>query len=385
MKRVQFEEKPPYKLMAPSKGLDKEFKFAVNSRAWDSIVPYTQQLLKSDNHIWNKNKLNTVAFVLAHQHVPLNVKQCMVSELSPIFKDDDGKVLLKRVCANKCWNIVPSMLEHGVNKNDAILCAVSGVIPPTKFFFLKKQTRSYDRSHLLQYRSPSHNGSSPLYIATKKNDWGLVNLLIDLGADVNVTNDYKRTVLMEALNDDTPPLAPFDVMMRLLTEENINQHEIRYGGTVLHKVVVAERWDVVPVLIKYGADINATDHKDMPPLHYAIHNQPPPDIFKLLISPQNVNRQDWSHREAGFGGHGRATRGATPLHYALLNSMYDLVPILLEQGAQVNIKDDSSMSAYDYSMQKHVPPDTKALVRSKSEEETDRKVQEQQVKRALST
>ena len=47
------------------------------------------------------------------------------------------------------------------------------------------------------------------------------------------------------------------------------------GRTALHGVVISKRWDLVPVLVHNGADVNLCDKQNDTPLHAAVRDDAP--------------------------------------------------------------------------------------------------------------
>ena len=80
------------------------------------------------------------------------------------------------------------------------------------------------------------------------------------------------------------------------------------------------------IFIQRGADVNLIDFMGRTPLHWAITAPGAPiDMFKLLISPENINIHD-----AGQN---------TPLHLAVNVNQLEFLTHLLNHGADVNVVD----------------------------------------------
>ena len=83
------------------------------------------------------------------------------------------------------------------------------------------------------------------------------------------------------------------------------------GGTPLHNSVDSDDKDIVELLIKNGADVNATHNGGGTPLHWAARKGQK-EIVELLISyGANVNTQDED--------------GGTPLYYTSNPEIVDLL------------------------------------------------------------
>ena len=142
---------------------------------------------------------------------------------------------------------------------------------------------------------------------------------------MNLCEITNRTSLLKAVRQ---PDVPLDVVTQLISPHNINMQN-KYDCTALHLVVREKRWDLVPVLVQHGADVNLRDNRYNTPLHIKMQNEKytdvPLDVVTQLISAQNINKQDRD--------------GHTTLHQVLFHQMvskkrWDLVPVLVQHGAQ---------------------------------------------------
>ena len=124
-----------------------------------------------------------------------------------------------------------------------------------------------------------------------------------------------KLVLLTAVSSN----APTDVVTRLISPSNVNVPG-KNGDTLLHVVVRAERWKLVPVLLQHGADVNLCDSWNKTALYLAALYGAPADIITRLISPLNINRHD--------------RQGYTVLHEAVRMRRWELVPVLLQYGAK---------------------------------------------------
>ena len=122
---------------------------------------------------------------------------------------------------------------------------------------------------------------------------------------------------------------------------NVNEIYEHSGSTPLHIACnsVHPNVDIIKLLLKKQAKINVQDEDGNTPLHIACnHVDANKEIIYCLLNlsfdTPNVNIQN---KENGVGyGDG----GATPLHIACSYSNADIVQLLLDKDANVNLRDD---------------------------------------------
>ncbi|MCE5323881.1 ankyrin repeat domain-containing protein [bacterium] len=113
------------------------------------------------------------------------------------------------------------------------------------------------------------------------------------------------------------------------TTSSINPERAKYRATHLPWAVI-DCPEQVPELIKNGADVNATDEDGRTALHFAVFNNNYGIAKTLLENGAEVNVKEHSS-EGGFCGW-----GWYPLHLALRNENKDMIRLLVDHGADVN-------------------------------------------------
>ena len=177
----------------------------------------------------------------------------------------------------------------------------------------------------------AHKGECPLHLSVRNEKWSEVLRLIDLGADINcricsddctAVDTVANTVLHIAV---TTKDVPKEVVSKLISPRNINMLDSA-GESALHAAIRVERWDLVLLLVERGAHVDcATLPSSMIPLHIALlekWSNVPVEIITSLISSSNINKQLY--------------RRLSPLHLVLNSQRWDLVPVLIQHGADVN-------------------------------------------------
>ena len=188
----------------------------------------------------------------------------------------------------------------------AVSCGLSG---PAKYLI---------SMHGQDVNAKCGNHGTPLHAASYKGNVDAVSLLLDHGAEVNATN--KR--------GNTPLCAAYDgghlQVMELLLEHGAAL-DIRYDGRglLIHDASCRGRAEVIRWLLQHNADVNATSSSNYTPLHWALMGEPG-DVVQILLD---------------YGADIDAmSEGGTPLSVAVNCGRFDVTRLLLERGADVQIR-----------------------------------------------
>jgi ankyrin repeat protein len=186
-------------------------------------------------------------------------------------------------------------------------------------------------------------GSSALTWATR--DVAKVRLLLNRGADVNVTSIPGRTPLLVATMNN--PSA--DVVKLLIAHGADPRAADKLQANALHTAAVAADVETLRVLLDAKVDVNARDAADFTPLMVAVANGSV-DAVKLLLS-RGARVNDVSglgevilHAPARAKNGTLALGSFTPLLLAAPAGSTELVKTLVDAGADVNAKDMRGMT-----------------------------------------
>ncbi|KAF5306570.1 hypothetical protein FQR65_LT07297 [Abscondita terminalis] len=172
-------------------------------------------------------------------------------------------------------------------------------------------------------------GTTALYAALENESFDVAHLVIDAGADVNLTNDVGMTAFIYACKIGNIELVK---KMRPLVA-NIDLQN-NHGETALHVSVANNHLDVARFLVDEGADVNATDENVVTPYYLACKLGAVDFVEKLLPLVEDVNLQN--------------ILGGTALHVCLENEDIEIARFLIEKGADLNLSDDSNMTPFLY-------------------------------------
>ncbi|CAG2000223.1 unnamed protein product [Fusarium graminearum] len=215
-----------------------------------------------------------------------------------------------------------------------------------------------------------HSGCTPLYYAAHCGNAEVVRLLIDLKADLDVTNKHNETALVAACKKrhedvvlnlvkaqaDVHIQSEFGTALQAvsLVGSKICAEKIleRYGksriretcgpfGTSLHAAAFHGHADLVKLLCTHRIDVNASDRTYGTPLTAAASGLNPgqePSLF-LEISRKLIKR--------GVKVNDRSGRLGPALRSAAYHGNPDLVQLLLEEGAKVSKSKGMMGTAYE--------------------------------------
>jgi ankyrin repeat protein len=157
---------------------------------------------------------------------------------------------------DKIVTIVKSLLAHGANPN-----------------FRLKQPKAITTNDV------SLDGATALLLAAEVNNTEVVRVLLDAGADPNITTDQGMTPLIMASGGGTDiqrARAPEERAMaidtvKLLIERGVDINAVgQYGWTALHQASYQGLTDVIEYLVSKGADINEMDSFGQTPLSISL-------------------------------------------------------------------------------------------------------------------
>ncbi|CAG9761215.1 unnamed protein product [Ceutorhynchus assimilis] len=177
----------------------------------------------------------------------------------------------------------------------------------------------------------NRDGQTPLHIACCTNNIRSIELLLKLGANIEAKDKNDHTPLHSAIKKNH-----YEVII-ILFENNANVNAFNsVGQTALHMACSTNpNFRSVELLLKLGANIETKDKNGHTPLHLASCSLGGNAvIIKLLAHGSNINAQD--------------NDGQTPLHRAILGNNQQGIKILLENGADRNLKNNSNQNAIDY-------------------------------------
>ncbi|XP_068913153.1 uncharacterized protein [Tenebrio molitor] len=202
---------------------------------------------------------------------------------------------------------------------------------------------------------------TPLHFAA--NDDVIAKLLLDLGANINATDEDGQNALHIALQNSKVNTR----IVKLLIDKGIDVNGRDCNGrTPLHHCCIEGHYDALVILLEYGTNINAKDSMNRSPLYDAISWDYYNCVKVLLDHGADINAVDKSGKtvlhaavesfdeeddncikmllDHGADINAVDNTGKTVLHAAFKRfggSSYDCVKMLLDHGANINAVDKS--------------------------------------------
>jgi ankyrin repeat protein len=163
--------------------------------------------------------------------------------------------------------------------------------------------------------SISSDLGTPLQCAVIANKPQVVALLLEHGADVNISSDTSNGLLGWWSDDDS-----IDVT-RLLVDGGWNISEP--GNPLLTKILPGSNKEVLELLVSKGTDVNAKNEHGHSPLYWFVGGEDSFYSVKLLV-------------ENGADPSAAAKDGSTPLTQAVVYKNKKLIDFLISSGADIN-------------------------------------------------
>ncbi|GFS92088.1 ankyrin-3 [Nephila pilipes] len=232
------------------------------------------------------------------------------------FVDSYGYTTLHLGALNGNLKFVIYCLENGCNMNaktisglTALHLAVQGNHQNVVIYLIDKGAETNVKDI---------NGHSALTIAAMNNCQNITRILIE--KTESVSQDQIESLCSAAIEGH------HDIVNIMLTVCIFDIHTLQENYDLLHGAAENGHMNVVKVLLENGFDVNA-EREDivMTPLHAAVLHDHWETAQILLLKGANPNAQN--------------QYGRTPLHYAAERGNLDLVECLLDENADIFIKD----------------------------------------------
>ena len=196
--------------------------------------------------------------------------------------------------------------------------------------------KSFDNlSGLDQISNPYDNLDNMLYDAVLKGDFEGVRRYVNMGANINSIDNNGNTIIYRMALQKELSMDQLNSINYLLVK-GADANKANYDGytpLTAHLSSNLFNKEFIDRLLKYHAEVNATDFEGDTPLHYAVMNNNLDAVTYLIDNGANVNVKNKD--------------SITPLHIAVQQKNYDITGQLLHNDADRNTKNIDNISALD--------------------------------------
>ena len=193
------------------------------------------------------------------------------------------------------------------------------------------------------------DGRNPLHTAISQKYTYIVKILLDSGADVNQRESKgMRTVfefnnninvvfdgvtpLIKAISKGDCSIVTFNIVQILLEYgANVNQCDSN-NTSPLYLAIKGRNTQIAKLLLNYGADVNIYSYKNTSPLHLAARNGNSQIVQALL----EHGATDTTATDTTTPLYLAAARWANPLFIAKREAYTSIIKMLIDYGADVN-------------------------------------------------
>ena len=201
----------------------------------------------------------------------------------------------------------------------------------------------------------------------------ILKLLIKNGATWTTKDVSSRTALhWAAMNDSSKCVAAICKKARGTDVEEVNSRDVS-NFTAMHWCAVYGKADHIKLLLKAGADPAVADGDGKTSLHWAVETDVIESIYPFTETASAfINMKDNDGRSAihiavsqgnlpmvqelcaieGVDSNVADVGMRTPLHWAAAADQYDIIQLLLDNGADPFLKDETGAAASHYAAQK---------------------------------
>ena len=233
--------------------------------------------------------LNELMELASPENINKPVEQWTNSETSDM-------TILEAVLHKQLWDFIPFILQQGANVHLPYQDSAEQTI-------LKKvisdDSQTVPPEVLVQLITPQNinhrdvHGATPLYDAVRMKKFHYIPVLIQHGADINMTYNDTTTLhnMMVYGKDELKDLDDTErreLVTQLISDDNIHMVTSGYGDSPLH--VAVQRYftepvcDNVQLLVDHGASVNMVNNNDNVPLIYCFwHYLADLPVIKMLL------------------------------------------------------------------------------------------------------
>jgi ankyrin repeat protein len=317
-----------------------------SSLHWSVKKPATLRLLLRNSADVNaKSKTGVTTLHLAANNGNIESAQELVKNGANLnAKDNKNRAPLYYCIQNGHYKVAKFLLDNGSTIEDGaeLLCRAASSDFPDGISLLLERGVNVNAKE-------AKDGKTSLHCASIEGSNKCVKVLLDAGADPSCVDNFKCSPLMYSILCSKYNVA--ECLINAGSDLNLKCE----GTTPLH--VAASHGDIFStiLLVRHGADVNATDGNGFTPLHCVSGTKE--TVVKLQeILRENSEIQDKIYisyngedcakelLQNGANVNQKEIMGCTPLHAACKMKHSNLIKIFLENGADINALNNMKQS-----------------------------------------
>lgn len=340
-----------------------------------------KELIRAGASLKTDSKIDLLRLAISLKHVDI-AKYLIQNGASIHYQSETRNNLLHIACQFNCREIVPILIEKGINVNqqtnlgltplttaitnghidlaielltkykaDPTLCNIYG---ENALHYAAAQPNTQKLLFLLEgmdIDSESVLGTTPMMKACVHNRIDALETLYQLGANPNYCNKHignLRYPIMAAIHYEN-----IDALKWLLKHQADSNNSISQQ-TPLIQAIQKNNLEIMDILLENGADIDMQNPFGIRPLHYAVAHHQNDMVTYLLNHQANPNGGDFS--------------GVTPLMLAILKKNIIAVDMLLEQdNLDINQQSNHSRTALHYAIEQNDIRTVQSLIAKKAD------------------
>lgn len=171
-----------------------------------------------------------------------------------------------------------------------------------------------------------NNNPLPLIISAQKGHSQITEILLDAGANPDLTDAMNQSPLLWAASKNHPEI----IKILLDAKANTEIKEKKFGQTALMVATIKNHTECAGLLLKGGASPNVYSNNGVTPLLDAVATQHFTIVKELLENGSDPNLTN--------------KIGVSPLLYAVGKKNLRLVKILIKNGAHIDVQEDAGIT-----------------------------------------
>lgn len=268
-------------------------------------VPFTHVLLMYGGHA-NQNSVggNTLLIGSINKTGPRTLIDLLLNYgAGPNEKNAEGKTALFEAITAGRADIVTSLLENGANAN----------LPGPKHMLWPSTYQPACLKVLLLHGADYKKAPGVMELATSINSMESIRILLKAGVDPNAKKDGVYTPLCTSIRDNRADI--FELLLKSGADPNVPASEYPAFKCITH-----HREHFLPALVAAGANLLS-----------------PKGIIETAVTSKNAPALKWL-LDQGLDPNEKNPKGHTPLTSAILGNHIGFVDVLLDKGANPNVR-----------------------------------------------